>query len=355
MTAQAEIQNAAWEAFAERPGRFALFGASAGGRSLLAFLREQGLAPLAFLDNARSGELEGLPVARPSAWRELGIERVAIGSMYGREMSAQLRRDGFGGAILDLSALHLERWRGHFDERLQRERAARIDAARARLADRASRACFDRLLRYRRTLAPEDLPAPTPQYRHPALPISAGEVVVNAGAFDGATSFDYAEAVGPGGRVHAFEPVDRNHRVLLDAIAASPIGERVVPWKFGLWSERARLRVDTGADNPMQFRVQRDGGEEIEVVALDEFARREALPRIDWIKMDIEGAEREALSGAARVLREGRTKLAICIYHRPDDLWELPLQMAELAPGAALYLGHHSQNLYESVCYALPA
>lgn len=349
------VENRAFEAFAAAPGRFAVFGASAGGRSLLGFLRGHGLAPCAFLDNARSGEVEGIPVARPAAWRELGIERVVIGSMYGREMSAQLRAAGFAGPIADLSALHVDRWRGHFGERLQADRAGRIAAARALFADRASRECFDRLLRYRRTLAPEDLPEATPQYRHPELPVRAGEVVINAGAFDGATSFDYAEAVGPGGRVHAFEPVASNHRLLVDAIAESPVGARVVPWRLGLWKERARLRIDTGAEHPMQFRIDRDGGEEIDVIALDEFARREGLARIDWIKMDIEGAEREALAGAARVLRELSPKLAICVYHRPDDLWELPLQMAELQPGARLHLAHHSQNLYVSVCYARPA
>ena len=51
---------------------------------------------------------------------------------------------------------------------------------------------------------------------------------------------------------------------------------------------------------------------------------------------------------------ESHKKLAICVYHRISDLWELPLMMHEMEPGHKLYLRHHTPVYCETVCYSLP-
>jgi hypothetical protein len=64
-----------------------------------------------------------------------------------------------------------------------------------------------------------------------------------------------------------------------------------------------------------------DGGTEIEVTTIDDVVGEE---RVMFIKMNIEGAEIDALKGATRTIRRWRPKLAISAYHRPSDLWRIP-------------------------------
>jgi FkbM family methyltransferase len=314
--------------------------------------------PVAHLDNASGdstpGELDGVPVRSPSTWGELDLDAVLIGSMYGRDMAAQLRELGYEGPILDVSAAHLPRWAGHFGAGVQDASEGAIAAARSALFDDASRYALDGLLAYRRTLDPLSLPEPTPQYRDARAPVEEGDVVIDAGGFDGDTAVEYAERVGRTGHVHAFEPVAANVAALEERLAQHPLATRVTAWPLALWEREERLSVLTDEPHPMQYRVAPDPEGPFEGVRVDAWKQRNGVARIDWIKMDVEGAEHEVLQGATACLATDRPRLAVSMYHRPRDLWELPLAVASLLPGASLFLAHHSQNLYESVCYARP-
>jgi Methyltransferase FkbM domain len=73
------------------------------------------------------------------------------------------------------------------------------------------------------------------------------------------------------------------------------------------------------------------------------------------IKIDIEGGEPAALSGARRTIAIYRPKLAIAVYHRPMHLLELPHLIASFAPGYQFYLRHHGGFFLETVLYGIPA
>jgi len=90
----------------------------------------------------------------------------------------------------------------------------------------------------------------------------------------------------------------------------------------------------------------------IQCVSLDQ-----ALPafRPNLIKMDIEGAEYDALWGARHLIAEHRPALAICLYHRPEHLWQIPLLVQQLTGGGGKYfLRSHALNGWELVFYWLP-
>jgi hypothetical protein len=99
--------------------------------------------------------------------------------------------------------------------------------------------------------------------------------------------------------------------------------------------------------------VSADGGSTVTAVALDDVL-------VGWhptfIKMDIEGSEVEALAGARRVILENRPSLAICVYHRPDHLWRIPLLLSRSADmiGYRYYLRAHGFNGFDTVLYASP-
>ena len=67
----------------------------------------------------------------------------------------------------------------------------------------------------------------------------------------------------------------------------------------------------------------------------------------------IEGAELEALKGAKETIQRDKPKLAVCIYHRPEDMVEIPLYIKQLVPDYKLYIRHHSNTAGETVLYAV--
>jgi len=74
----------------------------------------------------------------------------------------------------------------------------------------------------------------------------------------------------------------------------------------------------------------------------------------NFIKMDIEGAERSALIGSQQIIQTYRPVLAVCLYHRPSDLWELPLFIHELMSDYDMYLRVYGDMLLETVLYCIP-
>ena len=69
--------------------------------------------------------------------------------------------------------------------------------------------------------------------------------------------------------------------------------------------------------------------------------------------MDIEGSEQEALRGSMRIIKEFHPKLAICVYHKWEDLYEIPVMIKEWNPDYRLYLCQYSELGSETVLYAL--
>lgn len=72
-----------------------------------------------------------------------------------------------------------------------------------------------------------------------------------------------------------------------------------------------------------------------------------------FIKMDIEGSELMALDGLSKTIGKYRPTLAICAYHQPDDLWEIPLMIHSINDRYKIILRHHSYETTETVCYAM--
>lgn len=94
-----------------------------------------------------------------------------------------------------------------------------------------------------------------------------------------------------------------------------------------------------------------DGNEIATLVTLDEYFKNDEIPTL--IKMDIEGAELSALKGAEQIIKRYKPNLAICVYHKLQDLWEIPEYIKSLVPEYKIYLRHHSNTMIETVCYAV--
>ena len=93
---------------------------------------------------------------------------------------------------------------------------------------------------------------------------------------------------------------------------------------------------------------------ECTILSIDQLVADKGIEHVDFIKMDIEGSELDALKGAEKTIRRFRPKLAICIYHKPDDYITIPKYISELQLGYSFYIDHHMIFLNETVLFAVP-
>jgi hypothetical protein len=96
--------------------------------------------------------------------------------------------------------------------------------------------------------------------------------------------------------------------------------------------------------------MDESGNIRIEVDSIDHVTQGE---KVSFIKMDIEGAELEALRGAQNTIRQHKPKLAVCVYHMQEDLVTIPQYILSLREDYKLYLRHYGNSCTETVLYAI--
>ena len=89
------------------------------------------------------------------------------------------------------------------------------------------------------------------------------------------------------------------------------------------------------------------------LVAVDDLVSDGAIKeKVTYVKMDIEGAELDALHGMEKMIKRDKPKLAISIYHKPEDFWEIPLFIYKMVPEYNFILRHHHHRMHETILYA---
>jgi FkbM family methyltransferase len=202
---------------------------------------------------------------------------------------------------------------------------------------------------------------------------ASNEVFVDCGAFEGDTIREYlAHSEGIFNRIIAYEPDPENCRKARDYVSTLPrtVQDRITIHQAAVTRRTGRVLFDftgsaassvmnrdaetqgtEGPDKITPFAVSR-GAVEIDAVALDDALTADMSPY--FIKMDVEGAEFDALSGASKLIRQSRAVWAIALYHRQTDLWRIPLLLRSLSDKYHLFLRRYSEGFAETVCYAVP-
>ena len=96
----------------------------------------------------------------------------------------------------------------------------------------------------------------------------------------------------------------------------------------------------------------RMGAQMVKTMSIDDYVRINNIEKVDFIKLDVEGCELAALMGSFETILKHKPKLAICIYHKTQDLWEIPEYIKSIMPKYKLYIDHFTINHEESILFA---
>jgi FkbM family methyltransferase len=345
-----------------------LFGAGRVGRKTLTGLRKAGLEPLAFADNdARlwNTSVEGVEVLSPeeaarrhgdqatfviTIWRGEAIDRMT-------EREAQLRSLGCKYVVTfpPLFWKHAKVFLPHYAVDLPHKVHQQEDDVRRAgrlLSDDASRDEYLAQLRWRLLGEFDALYRPVQHTMYFPLdlcPLTDHEVFVDCGAYDGDSIRSFLDQPKKSfQRIYSFEPDPANFSKLEKEVSLRPERESITLQRAAVGAQAGT--VTFSGDGNEASSVGK-GDMVVNCVALDEVLS-EMQPT--YIKIDIEGAELDALNGARGIIQRYSPVLAVCTYHVQDHLWKIPLLIQSINPNYSFFLHPHLVEGWDLVCYAIP-
>lgn len=243
------------------------------------------------------------------------------------------------------------------------EHVREIEAVYGLLADDLSRRVFADVINFKISGDPEYLHKITTEKREAwenILRPGHSEVCIDMGAYNGDTVKEFTDFTsGRYKRIFALEPDPKNYRKLTENTLGM---ENVHLFNAAAWNEdglvdfigrsgrNASVNISTASDT--NTAVNTGNASNTKPAAA---LRGDSLcEKADYIKMDVEGAEKQAIEGAAALIKKG-CKLNIACYHRTEDIFALPLQVHAIAPSLRLYMRHHLYiPAWDTNLYAVP-
>lgn len=230
------------------------------------------------------------------------------------------------------------------------ENAEKIQAVYDMLADEKSRRTYADVLNFKISGKIEYLnncTSPKEEIYGEIIPLGDNEVFADLGAYNGDTATEFLAACGNNFRhIYAFEPNPKNFRKLTKNL---PDSDKITLFNAAAGRENGTVKISAN-----EGRMSRENGSgkvvEIPVLAVDE-----AVPEnVTVLKLDVEGGEREALKGARRHIENG-AKILCSLYHRNEDMFDLPLLIKSINPELKFYVRHQLYiPAWETNLYAVP-
>lgn len=217
------------------------------------------------------------------------------------------------------------------------------------LTDPLSRRTFADIISFRLTTDPWFLRnyryRPEEQYFEDFLNLPREPVFIDAGAYHGETSLEFARRYPHYSTIHAFEPSTTNADELVKQTSAL---QRLQLHRVGLSDQAGVVRFASQLGSAS--RTSETGDMQIPMIRLDDLELKQA----DLIKMDLEGGERRALLGGAATIQRSKSRLAIGAYHDPEDFATLHRVIRDLINSPKFYIRHYTSGWAETVLYAIP-
>ena len=339
-----------------------IFGAGKFGRDLCEVLKHEGFEIRGFIESdARKESVLDLPVR---SWRNISpgslTEQLAIG-IFNRDMpldelKAIAAAAGFRDIFMpwDLYAQfgkHLG-WRYWLSPpEIITGNLSALERTYLTLADEESRRCLLEVCAFRlgfHTSYAGFTHAERMYFNHLTVPPLQGRNItyVDGGAYNGDTFLEINSLLEVAA-AYLFEPDEDNYRALVATV--NMVNGAAVCLPLALADQYHILSFQ--GENGEGCALSSVGSAQIAAAALDEI-----LPgrHVDFIKLDVEGAEIQALGGAAGLIRKFRPILAISLYHKPEDIWRIPEVLTTICSQYRFYIRQHYYNSFEMVLYAIP-
>lgn len=167
---------------------------------------------------------------------------------------------------------------------------------------------------------------------------------VDGGGFDGDTAKDFLDyAKNNYSKIYFFEPDEKSFNTAKTDLSKI---KNIEFHQKGLSDSYQVMKFDSRGDFGSLF--TEEGDIEIECVSLDDIVKEDTA----FIKLDIEGYELKALKGAKRLIKNGSI-LAVCVYHKAFDMWQIPKFILEINPNYKFYLRHYTDTIFETVLYGI--
>ena len=220
-----------------------------------------------------------------------------------------------------------------FDRDFYQKNEEKIQKVREMLSDEISKKIYDNIISFKLTgkisyllesesTKEEDLKS--------LLPYQKGDIYADLGAYDGDTVLEWHKLFPDHGEVYAFEP---NPKTFQKLVTNTQHLKGLTCLPYAAWNKEETLTFN--GKSGRSAAVSSEGKLQVEARALDG-----VLKKCDFIKFDVEGAEKEAIEGTKRLIKDHKPSLCISAYHRSEDVFEIPLQVKEILPEYKVYLRH---------------
>ena len=337
-------------------------------------LRAAGLEPLAFSDNRRDlwgTEVDGLAVYSPEdAAHAFGSSAAFVVTIWGAGSTHRLAHSKQQLQELGCDTVLPPAWLyWHYPQQLLPfyaldlpsqllEDASSIRQCFELWSDEASQREFVRQIYWRLNGDPECLAHPDPGEQYLVADVAkerTEEVVLDCGAYDGDTLRAWLAVRGPTFRTYfAMEPDPLSRERLKDSLdaldPATAARVRVLPYSVSNYTGTTTF----SASGSLSSAIGDESGITVQCIRLDDLEPEFEGEVPTFLKMDVEGAELDALAGGRSWLQRTHPMFAIATYHRQDHLWRVPLAVNDIWTEYDFYLRPHNEEGWDLILYAVP-
>ena len=330
-----------------------LYGAGCCGNETIAQLRKHNIDITAVCDDNRVGEMiSGIKITDISQIRADDDTILLVTAGFKDAMVKKIYSLGLFGHYVDIDFGRYDENKENYDYFMKHLDS--LETVYSLLSDQRSKDIFQSLINYRisRDLGFLSQLEEHDQYfpHEERLNLKSDHhVFCDFGAFDGDTIGEFLKYVrGNYEKIIAVEVNDRNFDRL---VSRHGMLRNIEFHKIGVYRERAKIPFIFDWSAKSSFATE-DGESYVDVDSLDNILLGQ---KPTFIKMDIEGAEYDALIGGEQTISHCLPFMAICIYHKVEDLYRIPMKIEELCPRKYDYfIRHYSPTVIETVFYAVP-
>lgn len=239
---------------------------------------------------------------------------------------------------------------GVFDDEYINKNENKIKSVYELMEDEQSKLTFDSILKFKYTGDISYLIQCTTgreEVFNNIIKLSKDEIYMDLGAYDGDTVEEFIKLTNcKYNKIIAVEPATKNFEKLIQQTQGI---DGISYLNLGIYNKQSQLNFS--GKSGRNSAINENGKNIVNVDSIDNILNGDPAT---YIKMDIEGAERDGLIGGAATLKAYKPKLAVSAYHCTYDIFDLPLLIKDLNKDYKIYLRHHPYiPAWETNIYAI--